>query len=136
MRPSPGLVLFAICLLFLGDCRLPPPKVQSEPEHVAPPAGVSALSLVQTPDAYKGRRVRVMLPARTYRTNSAGIVWADGNPRRPSLLIECNPPAGAPSLDIIGTCRGRVGESVVLSECSVSAIANHWAFSRGAWALP
>lgn len=134
MRPSPGLFVFVVGLLYLmGPCLSPTTVLRSNPAPEVFPVGVSALSLTRHPQVHAGKRIRVLIAARTYRTIPTGIVWEEGHPRSPPLFIHCAPPPGCPSLDVIGTCRGQIGQVVVIDTCTVEVIPTLPPL-RGAWA--
>lgn len=123
MRTSLGMALLALGLFVLfGDCRLPPAVLQSKPAPSSQPIGISAHTLVQFPEAYTGRRVRFLLIARSYRCVPLGLIWVDGHPRSPSLIIECQSHSGLSAVDVVGTCRGRIGDTVLVGDCIVTII--------------
>ena len=109
-----GLTYLAIC----SGC----PVATTRPEPTPVPEGVSPLSLTHSPDAYKGKVVRVLLASRTYKTVDNGIVWTDGHPGHPLVLFVCSHRTTLEPLDIVGTCRGLSGRVVIVDACTVETI--------------
>ena len=104
--------------------------VSPDQQHRAPkplPFGVSAESLWRTPEVWQGREVRCILVSDAYSVERGAVYWYDQYPRKlPAVVFESDDPlpvSSAYSIEIVGTCRGRNGGSVVvISECAVTVI--------------
>lgn len=114
------------------------------PPQPDPPVDVSPESLVRlyrdTPhiahETYSGRRVRVNLPAGSYKIIQQGVGyrivgWFTGFQDTPPVLVFfCDPPPDEKAaLEIVGVCRGRTNDGlrrapgidfvITVTECSV-----------------
>jgi hypothetical protein len=119
MRHSPFVfVLVSVAVYLAVGC--PAQSDNNLPELA--PIGVSTLAVCRSPEHYTNKRIRVLLTPNSYRVTPEGIRWADGFPTCPDLVFQCGHKDSTKSLDIIGTCRGKVGGVVLVTDCEVNII--------------
>lgn len=89
------------------------------------PFGVSPESLWRTPDAWKDQPIHCLLISESYRTDAAFVLWYDGSPGQPpAVVFECIEELSdnRASIEITGTCRGRVDGRILVTDCKIMTI--------------